>query len=51
MAKACREVGRDPKTLYTTAFALGCVLKQGESSASPRARRRPVRWRWSRCME
>ena len=27
MAKACREVGRDPKTLYTTAFALGCVLE------------------------
>ncbi len=38
MAKACREVGRDPKTLYTTAFALGCVLKPGESAASPRAK-------------
>jgi 5,10-methylenetetrahydromethanopterin reductase len=38
MAKACREVGRDPKTLYTTSFALGCVLKPGESAASPRAK-------------
>jgi 5,10-methylenetetrahydromethanopterin reductase len=38
MARACRDVGRDPKTLYTTAFALGCVLKQGESAASPRAK-------------
>ena len=38
MAKACREVGRDPKTLYTTAFSLGCVLKAGESFASPRAK-------------
>ncbi|HVN29519.1 MAG TPA: LLM class flavin-dependent oxidoreductase [Candidatus Binataceae bacterium] len=38
MAKACREVGRDPKTLYTTAFALGCVLKPGESPTSPRAK-------------
>ena len=38
MATACREVGRDPKTLYTTAFALGCVLKPGESAASPRAK-------------
>ena len=38
LAKACREVGRDPKSLYKTQFALGCVLKQGESSASPRAR-------------
>ena len=38
LAKACREAGRDPKSLYKTAFALGCVLKEGESSASPRAR-------------
>ena len=38
MAKACREVGRDPKSLYATAFALGCVLKSGESYASPRAK-------------
>jgi 5,10-methylenetetrahydromethanopterin reductase len=38
LAKACREAGRDPKSLYKTAFTLGCVLKDGESSASPRAR-------------
>ncbi len=38
MAKACHEVGRDHQDLYTTAFALGCVLKPGESAASPRAK-------------
>ena len=38
MSKACSEAGRDPQSLYKTAFTLGCVLKDGESSASPRAR-------------
>jgi 5,10-methylenetetrahydromethanopterin reductase len=38
MASACRSVGRDPKTLYTTNFSLGCVLKPGESATSPRAK-------------
>ena len=34
--KACREAGRDPKSLYKTTFALGCVLKPGESAAGAR---------------
>ena len=38
LAKACREAGRDPKSLYKTVFTLGCVLKDGESTASPRAK-------------
>ncbi len=35
---ACRAAGRDPASLYTTAFAMGCVLAEGEGHASPRAR-------------
>jgi 5,10-methylenetetrahydromethanopterin reductase len=35
---ACRARGRDPATLYTTAFTLGCVLAEGEAGDSPRAR-------------
>ncbi|MGH7822670.1 MAG: LLM class flavin-dependent oxidoreductase [Candidatus Binatia bacterium] len=38
LAATCREVGRDPKTVYKTAFSLGCVLKEGEPYDSPRAR-------------
>lgn len=37
IAKACTEVGRDPKTLFKTTFALGCVLRPGESAVGPRA--------------
>jgi 5,10-methylenetetrahydromethanopterin reductase len=36
--EACRAVGRDPKTLYKTAFTLGCVLAEGEPADGPRAR-------------
>jgi len=36
--KACREAGRDPKSLYKTTFALGCVLKPGESATGARAK-------------
>jgi len=35
---ACREQGRDPTTLYKTAFTLGCVLADGEDADGPRAR-------------
>src|ERR1700722_1411273 len=38
LAKSCRESGRAPESLYRTAFALGCVLADGESAASPRAK-------------
>jgi len=38
IADACREAGRDPKTLYRTVFTLGRVLDPGESPASPHAR-------------
>jgi 5,10-methylenetetrahydromethanopterin reductase len=38
MNDACREAGRDPKTLYKTGFTLGCVLRDGEDAGSPRAR-------------
>jgi alkanesulfonate monooxygenase SsuD/methylene tetrahydromethanopterin reductase-like flavin-dependent oxidoreductase (luciferase family) len=34
----CREFGRDPGTLYKTAFTLGCVLSDGEPVDGPRAR-------------
>ncbi len=37
MRAACRAAGRDPDSLYTTAFTLGCVLAPGEDAASPRA--------------
>jgi 5,10-methylenetetrahydromethanopterin reductase len=38
IAASCREVGRDPKSLYQTVFTLGCVLNDSESAASARAR-------------
>jgi len=38
MAEACRAAGRAPDTLYTTAFAMGCVLGEAEAADSPRAR-------------
>lgn len=38
VAKTCRECGRDPKTLYKTSFALGCVLADGEPFNSPRVK-------------
>lgn len=34
---SCREVGRDPDSLYTTGFTLGCVLAEGEPADGPRA--------------
>jgi 5,10-methylenetetrahydromethanopterin reductase len=34
----CRDLGRDPASLCKTAFALGCVLADGESYVSARAR-------------
>src|SRR2546427_652806 len=39
MAAACRAAGRAPATLYKTGYTLGCVLREGEDAASPRARR------------
>jgi len=38
MAAACRAAGRAPGSLYKTGFTLGCVLRDGEDAASPRAR-------------
>ncbi|MFZ0888980.1 MAG: LLM class flavin-dependent oxidoreductase [Candidatus Binataceae bacterium] len=38
IAASCRETGRDPKSLYRTVFTLGCILEEGESAASARAR-------------
>ncbi len=38
MTEACRTAGRDPASLYKTAFAMGCVLAEGEAHDSPRAR-------------
>jgi 5,10-methylenetetrahydromethanopterin reductase len=38
MSKDCRAVSRDPSTLYRTVFALGCILGDGESAGSPRAK-------------
>jgi 5,10-methylenetetrahydromethanopterin reductase len=38
LAQACRDAGRDPKSLYKTTFALGCVLGVGESAAGARAK-------------
>ncbi|MGH7805217.1 MAG: LLM class flavin-dependent oxidoreductase, partial [Candidatus Binatia bacterium] len=35
--EACRAVGRDPKTMYTTVFTLGCVLAPGEAADGERA--------------
>jgi 5,10-methylenetetrahydromethanopterin reductase len=38
MQESCRVAGRDPATLYKTAFTMGCVLADGESADGPRAR-------------
>jgi 5,10-methylenetetrahydromethanopterin reductase len=38
MQAAWHEAGRDPAALYATAFGGGCVLADGESADSPRAR-------------
>jgi 5,10-methylenetetrahydromethanopterin reductase len=38
MQASCRAGGRDPATLYTSAFTLGCVLHDGEDAGSARAR-------------
>ncbi|MHC4708904.1 MAG: LLM class flavin-dependent oxidoreductase [Planctomycetota bacterium] len=38
MAAACREGGRNPESLYRTAFTLGCVLEPGEPADGARAR-------------
>jgi hypothetical protein len=38
MEDSCRAVGRDPATLYKTAFTMGCVLASGEPADGPRAR-------------
>jgi 5,10-methylenetetrahydromethanopterin reductase len=38
MQKAWAEAGRDPKSLYATAFSGGCVLREGEPADSPRAK-------------
>jgi 5,10-methylenetetrahydromethanopterin reductase len=37
MQTACRNGGRAPERLYTTAFTLGCVLAPGEDAGSARA--------------
>jgi 5,10-methylenetetrahydromethanopterin reductase len=36
--ESCREAGRDPKSLYRTAFTLGCVLGDKEPLDSARAK-------------
>ena len=38
MEACCRAAGRDPATLYKTAFTMGCVLADGEPADGPRAR-------------
>jgi 5,10-methylenetetrahydromethanopterin reductase len=38
MQKSWTAAGRDPKTLYSTAFGGGCVLGEGEAADSPRAK-------------
>jgi 5,10-methylenetetrahydromethanopterin reductase len=38
MQKSWSEAGRDAKTLYSTAFGGGCVLREGEPPDSPRAK-------------
>lgn len=38
MEESCRAAGRDPATLYKTAFTMGCVLADGEAADGPRAR-------------
>jgi 5,10-methylenetetrahydromethanopterin reductase len=36
--EACRANGRDPESLYSNAFTLGCVLAEGEACDGPRAK-------------
>ena len=43
MEESCRAAGRDPATLYKTAFTMGCVLDEGEPADGPRAAPRPAR--------
>ena len=38
MQASCRAAGRNPATLYKTAFTMGCVLDPGETADGPRAR-------------
>lgn len=38
LAKSCEALGRAPRSLYRTVFALGCVLGEKESAASARAK-------------
>jgi 5,10-methylenetetrahydromethanopterin reductase len=38
VAASCKEQGRDPASLYKTAFTLGCVLEEGEPVDNPRVR-------------
>ena len=45
MSSACRDVGRNPDTLYKTAFTLGCVLADSEPADGPRARAQAAGWR------
>lgn len=42
--KSCRAIGRDPQTLYKTAFTLGCVLQAGEPADGPRAMAQAGPW-------
>jgi alkanesulfonate monooxygenase SsuD/methylene tetrahydromethanopterin reductase-like flavin-dependent oxidoreductase (luciferase family) len=42
--EACRAIGRDAKTLYATAFSLGCVLAEGEKADGPRAMAQAGPW-------
>src|SRR5882724_10102721 len=44
MRESCRAVGRDPKSLYTTVFSLGCVLAKGEAADGPRAMAQAGPW-------
>ena len=37
VSEACQAIGRDPATMYTTAFSLGCVLSPGEPADGERA--------------
>ena len=41
---ACRAVGRDPASIYTTSLNLGCVLAPGEAADSARARAQAGPW-------
>ena len=38
LRQAASAAGRNPNSLYTTCFALGCVLKEHEAADSPRAK-------------